>query len=154
MLEVLSGGPGRLSLRFPPCRDRPALASALETTLRRLPGVNVARVRPLTARILVRFDPERLDADRVRRAVLARTPPELLARDEEPGRWSGTGLAVGGVGAVWLLEKVLLGATIATRSPLLGGATAVVAVIHHAGLVAAVLSSLRAVRPRRRPATA
>jgi hypothetical protein len=72
-LAVAHASPGRLRLRLPWLAAHSAEATALADRLAEEPGVEEVEVRPRTGSVLLHFDEERTDADRLaeRAAVLA-----------------------------------------------------------------------------------
>lgn len=63
--------PGRLRFRLGWLRERRDEAGALADTLAALDGVDEVQVRPFTGSVLVTFDPARIDAAAVKRALCA-----------------------------------------------------------------------------------
>jgi hypothetical protein len=73
LVYLVHRGPGRLRLRLRWLRDAPDEATALADRLAALPGAAEVEVRPSTGSVLVRYDPELLDGERVVDEVLRAT---------------------------------------------------------------------------------
>jgi hypothetical protein len=65
--------PGRLRFRLTWLRDAPAEARPLADALSSLSGVAQVRVRAFTGSVLVLYDPDHVDAERITRALLDAT---------------------------------------------------------------------------------
>src|SRR5438105_4211606 len=84
-LELLSLVRGRASLRYSRLRRCRALAEGIETELRRLSGIRQVEASPLTARVLVFYDPAQAHLERISAAIrtaLPLGPAEMLALEE------------------------------------------------------------------------
>ena len=76
-IHVLSSVPGRARFAYPPVQSQRPLALGIEAALRRVPGVRSARANPLTARVLVEFDPARVPLEEIAVAIAtARAPAQ------------------------------------------------------------------------------
>ena len=127
-LEVLSHVPGRISFRYPPCRDRLPLALGVEIELRKLAGVRQTAASPRTGRVLIHFDPARLGLDDLRAAILIARPlsaeqlTERAAIRAEAAELAEhrNRLVVGGSVLLGLfLKRLFFGATALAGSPVL-----------------------------------
>ena len=74
-IRVLSSVPGRARFGYPPVQNQRPLALGIEAALRRVPGVRSARANPLTARVLVEFDPARVPLEEIVVAIVTARPP-------------------------------------------------------------------------------
>ena len=74
-VHVVSSIPGRARFGYPPLQNQRTLALGIEAALRRVPGVRSARANPLTARILVEFDPCRVPLEEIAVAIATARPP-------------------------------------------------------------------------------
>ena len=57
--------PGRLRVKIPTLKDRPAKISAVENLLFNLDGIDRIRTNPLTGSVVIRYDPDRLDSQQI-----------------------------------------------------------------------------------------
>ena len=130
-LRVLSSVPGRASFRFPPVRRQRPLALGIEAAVRQLHGVRSVRANPLTARILVEFDPTRVPLAEIAatvagarpegRAGVIKSPVDEAAADLRGFRRR---LVVGGaVLTGLLLKRAIFGAAALSGGPVLAGIT-------------------------------
>ena len=103
--------PGRLRLRFP----RDAQLERLAETLRSRPGVTTVTASPLTGGLLVRYDPERAEADGLLDTVAGDAELEPLAEEAPPAPSPGT-LFEAVSSAVTALDTRMKSATASTLS--------------------------------------
>jgi hypothetical protein len=75
--------PGRLRFRLSWLHDGPADGEPIAEALAAVPGVREVRVRAYTGSVLLLYDPARIDADRLTRALLAATGVEHITQPGE-----------------------------------------------------------------------
>jgi copper chaperone CopZ len=81
---VLSSTPGRVRMSAAGLKGSPRLAGRIEERVGQLAGVTKVAANSLTGTVLVTFDPELLDADRVSKAVrMASLALRVALPDEE-----------------------------------------------------------------------
>lgn len=70
MTYYLHSVPGRLRVKIPQLRHRPAMAAVISETLS-FDGIQDVKIKPLTGSVVVNYDPELLDQSRILQALEA-----------------------------------------------------------------------------------